>query len=92
MNNYKKLHNLIKPEFKDLYAITKNSGENNTFQLAFVNLVSGQRHLNNVMTFRNNQNSMTIMKDGKHPYVSDVSSVYSSEIFNHLNISEEISE
>lgn len=92
MNNYKKLINIIKPEFQDLYAITKNVGEENTFQLAHAEMIDGHKRLNTMMTFRNDQNSMIVMKNGKNPYISDVSSVYSKDIYAHLNIPKEVSD
>jgi len=92
MNNYKKLISIVKPEHQDLYAITKNVGEENTFQLAQVNLKDGNKTLTTLMTFRNVQNAMVVMKNGKNPYISDVSTVYEKDIFNHLAIPKEISD
>jgi hypothetical protein len=92
MNNYKKLINIIKPEFQDLYAITKNIGEENTFQLAHSKMVDGNKKLDTMMNFRNDQNSMIVMKNGKNPYISDVSSVYSKDIYAHLNIPKEVTD
>lgn len=62
MNNYRKLINLIKPEFQELYAITKNVGEENSFQLARVSISGDVRTLNTLMNFRNVQNPMAVMK------------------------------
>lgn len=92
MNNYKKLINIIKPEFQDLYAITKNVGEENTFQLAQVKMKDGNKTLTTLMTFRNVQNAMAVMKTGKNPYISDVADVYEKDIFNHLTVPKEVSE
>lgn len=92
MNNYKKLINLIKPEFQDLYGMTKNVGEDNTFQLCSVSLKDSNKTFNTVMTFRNTQNTMIVMKNGKNPYISDVASIYSKDIYKHLNIPDEVSD
>lgn len=93
MNNYKKLINLIKPEFQSLYTITKNVGEENTFQLSLVKMDKGSRTLTSLMTFRNVQNPMKVMKDGKHPYISEVSGMYAApDIINHMDIPSEVAE
>lgn len=92
MNNYRKLINLIKPEFQELYAITKNVGEENSFQLARVSLSGDVRTLNTLMNFRNVQNPMAVIKNGKNPFVSDVSSIYDKNIYNCLNIPKKIAD
>lgn len=92
MNNYKKLINIIKPEFQDLYAITKNVGEENTFQLAHIEMIDDNKKLNTMMNFRNVQNAMIVMKNGKNPYISDVSNVYEKDIFKHLAIPQDVSD
>ena len=92
MNNYKKLINIIKPEFQDLYAITKNVGEENTFQFTHIQMNNGNKTFDTMMTFRNVQNTMAVMKNGKNPYVSDVASVYSKDIYKHLTIPDNVSD
>ena len=92
MNNYKKLINIIKPEFQNLYAISKNVGEENTFQFTHIHMNNGNKIFDTMMTFRNVQNTMSVMKNGKNPYVSDVASIYSKDIYKHLTIPDDVSD
>lgn len=92
MKNYKDLINLIKPEFQERYAITKNVGEENSFQLSQIKISGDSRTLQTLMNFRNVQNPMAVMKNGKNPFISDVSSIYEKDIYQHLNIPQHISD